>query len=97
LISFLPNGDELFPNRDATIEDLRSLQDNPVYQNIVQRLRSAAYTFAMTKDEAAAGVARSLEIMGLCEFEIQKDDEEAKAPREGTTLASDIGFEEDQP
>jgi len=98
LISFLPTGEELFPLRDATVEDLRNLQDNPVYQNAVQRLRGEAYTAAMTGVETTLGLRRALEVLGFCEFEIQKDDEEAKAPRESATLASDIGFEdEDQP
>jgi hypothetical protein len=95
IVAFLPTPDELFPLRDASIDDLRALQENPVYQNSVQRLRGEAYVAAMTKQDTCVGLQRALEILGFSEFDVQKSDEDAKAEREGTKLASDIGFQEE--
>jgi hypothetical protein len=93
VMAFLPTPAEIFPEAVATIEDLRDLQKNPVYQNMVQRLRGAAYQAGVTENTMVKGLNHAIEIMGYIEFEIQRAMEEQE-PKEKT--ADEIGFEDQE-
>lgn len=93
VLAFMPRPSEIFPETKASIDDLRELQRNPVYQNMVQRLRGAAYHAGATGSTMVSGLASAVEILGHIEFEIQQGDSERETKEK---TADEIGFEEDR-